>query len=113
MLEEYEGMPAYEQEQGFLDKFFIPVVKAAWTHLQPGGHLALNMPADMYKPLKSCLPKLYKTYKMPLMDRHPGEAARGETLKKGKTQRHELIYVWRKEGRSDSFKGDAKGCGSL
>jgi hypothetical protein len=111
MLEEYEGMPAYEQEQGFLDLFFVPVVAAAWQHLQPGGFLALNMPESMYKPIKNCLPPLYKTFKMPLMDRHPGEAARGNTLKKGKTQRHELIYVWHKEKKSVHFDKEAKRCG--
>jgi 16S rRNA G966 N2-methylase RsmD len=112
MIEKYEGMPKYEQEQGFLDSFFVPVVKAAWTHLKPGGHLALNMPEPMYDSIKKCLPRLEKKYKMPLMDRHPGEAVRGEDLKKGKTQRHEFIYVWHKV-RNTAFDEDAKGCGSM
>jgi hypothetical protein len=112
MLEEYEGMPKYEQEQGFLDVFFIPVVKRAWTGLQTGGYLALNMPQNMYEPLKSCLPKLFKKVKMPLMDRHASEAAAGRDLKKGKTQSSEWIYIWKKDGRGASgFDEDAKGCG--
>lgn len=112
MLEEYEGMPKYEQEQGFLDVFFIPVVKRAWAGLQNGGYMALNMPQSMYEPLKPCLPKLFKKVKMPLMDRHASEAAAGRDLKKGKTQSSEWIYIWKKVGRGASeFDEDAKGCG--
>ena len=110
MLEEYEGMPRYEQEQGFLDVFFIPVVKKAWDHLQTGGYLALNMPQSMYEPLKPCLPKLYKKVKMPLMDRHASEAAAGGDLKTGKARSSEWIYIWKKVGRG-GFDKDAKGCG--
>ena len=110
MLEEYEGMPKYDQEQGFLDVFFIPVVKKAWEHLQTGGYLALNMPQSMYEPLKPCLPKLFKKVKMPLMDRHASEAAAGGDLKKGKARSSEWIYIWKKSGRG-GFDEEAKGCG--
>jgi hypothetical protein len=112
MLEQYEGMPKYNQEQGFLDDFFIPVIKNAWSSLQPGGYLALNMPQSMFEPLKSCLPKLFKKVKMPLMDRHASEAAAGGDLKRGKTKSSEWIYIWKKVGRA-KFDEDAKGCGLL
>jgi hypothetical protein len=108
MLEEYEGMPAYDKQQGFLDTFFVPVLKGVWEGLLKGGHLALNMPEDMYKSVRHCLPKVTRTIKMPLMDRHAEEAARGEGLAKGKTQRFEYIYIWKKAGRA-SF-GD-ESCG--
>jgi hypothetical protein len=110
MIEEYEGMPKYEQKQGFLDVFFVPVLKNVWTHLRSGGHLALNMPDEMYDAVKSCLPKVTKKVKMPLMDRHASEAASGSDLEKGATERFEYIYIWKKLGRV-RFEEDAKGCG--
>jgi DNA modification methylase len=97
-LEEYEGMPKYDKDQGFLDVFFLPVLRKAWSGLQSGGHLALNMPADMYKPVRKCLPNLWKKLKMPLMDRHAEEAVLGSDLEKGATERFEYIYVWKKVG---------------
>lgn len=110
MIEEYEGMPKYEQKQGFLDMFFVPVVKNVWTHLMKGGHLALNMPDEMYTSIKHCLPKLTKKIKMPLMDRHAQEAARGDALAIGKTERFEYIYIWKKESK-DQGTFDSKKCG--
>ena len=110
MLEQYEGMPKYDQDQGFLDDFFIPVVKNAWEHLQTGGYMALNMPQSMFEPIKLCLPKLFKKVKMPLMDRHASEAAAGGDLKKGTTKRSEWIYIWKKVGHA-MFNEDAKRCG--
>jgi len=99
-LEEYQGMPKYEKDQGFLDVFFLPVLRNAWSGLQSGGHLALNMPADMYNPVRKCLPKVWKKLKMPLMDRHAEEAVLGSDLEKGSTERFEYIYVWKKVGKA-------------
>jgi len=96
-LEEYEKMPEYGSKQGFLDKFFIPVVTQAWTHLQDGGHLALNMPEEMYDAIKSYLPRLTRTYKLPVSNRNPSAAAKQEALQNA--PRSELIYVWRKVSR--------------
>jgi len=98
-LEEYEGMPKYEKDQGFLDVFFLPVLRNAWAGLKSGGHLALNMPEDMYTPVRKCLPKVWKKLKMPLMDRHATEAVLGTDLQQGATERFEYIYVWKKVGR--------------
>lgn len=111
MLEEYQGMPAYEQEQGFLDKFFVPVLKKAWSGLPTGGHLALNMPEDMYKAVRGCFPALLKKYKMPLMDRRAGEAARGEALDVGSREQFEYIYVWKKTAGA-TFNGAKCGLAS-
>jgi hypothetical protein len=110
MLEEYEGMPAYEKEQGFLDKFFVPVLKKAWNGLAVGGHMALNMPEDMYEPVKKCLPRLHKKLKLPLMDRRAGEAARGEDVAVGSREQFEYIYVWKKVAGA-KFDEEKKGCG--
>jgi DNA modification methylase len=110
MLEEYEGMPAYEKEQGFLDTFFVPVLKKAWAGLTVGGHMALNMPADMYEPVKKCLPRLHKTIKMPIMDRRAEEAAKGEDVAVGSREKFEYIYVWKKVAGA-KFDEEKKGCG--
>jgi hypothetical protein len=96
MLEKYEQMPEYGSFQGFLDKFFIPVVINSWKHLKKGGHMAWNIPDEMYDAIKKMLPKVTKKIKMPLMDRHAEEAVKGEALEKGKTQRFEYVYVWKK-----------------
>jgi hypothetical protein len=57
------------------------------------------MPEDMYKPVRKCLPKVWKKLKMPLMDRHAAEAVLGADLQQGATERFEYIYVWKKVGR--------------
>jgi hypothetical protein len=96
MLEKYEQMPEYGSFQGFLDKFFVPVVMNSWAGLKKGGHMAWNIPDEMYDAIKKMLPKVTKKIKMPLMDRHAGEAVKGEDLKKGATKRFEYVYVWKK-----------------
>jgi tRNA1(Val) A37 N6-methylase TrmN6 len=98
-LEEYEKMPDYSSKQDFLDRFFIPVVLAAWAGLKPKGHMALNMPAEMYDAVKSFLPRLKKSYVLPLINRHPGAAARRVTLNSRSKGHKELIYVWQKSAR--------------
>ena len=95
MIEEYEKMPAYQSKQGFLDKFFIPVLKNAWKHLATGGHMALNMPHEMYMAARGHLPPLTKRMTLPLSNRHPTNAGAKRTIGTEK-ERHELIYVWKK-----------------
>lgn len=95
MLEEYETMPAYTSKENFLETFFVPVVQEAWSHLLPGGHMALNMPHEMYMAIRGHLPPLLKRMPLPLHNRHPTNAARRRTLGT-ETHRHELIYVWKK-----------------
>jgi hypothetical protein len=97
MLEEYEKMPAYSSKQDFLDRFFIPVVMSVWKHLLPGGNMALNMPDEMYQAVKGMLPKIKKTLKLPLSNRHPTDASKQDTLGVHNKERHELIYVWHKQ----------------
>jgi hypothetical protein len=97
MLEEYEKMPAYKSKQDFLDKFFIPVTLSAWNNLISGGNMALNMPEEMYEAVKGLLPKIKKTFILPLSNRHPTNAAKKHTLGTQNTERHELIYVWHKQ----------------
>ncbi len=99
MIEEYEKMPAYGSKQAFLEKFFQPVVKRVWKHLLPGGNMALNMPEEMYEAVKSLLPPLHHTILLPLGNRHPTNAVKGQRLGKEDDQRYEYIYVWHKRGR--------------
>ena len=100
MLEEYEKMPAYAGKANFLARFFVPVVAACWKHLLPGGAMALNMPAEMYEAVRDILPPLSGTLALPLPNRHPTNAKKGHALGAEDEERHELIYVWRKGGRS-------------
>lgn len=97
MIEEYEKMPQYGSKEGFLNKFFRPVVSNVWKHLQSPGHMALNMPKEMYDAVKDLLPPLYKRYRLPVMNRHPTNAVkRREIGETEKGARSEGIYVWKK-----------------
>lgn len=96
MLEEYEKMPAYKTKEGFLRIFFIPTVLAAWKYLPRGGHLALNMPKEMYDAIRHELPPLHETIKMPIANRHPRNVSRKQEFGQIDKERSELIYVWRK-----------------
>lgn len=104
-LEEYERMPEYGSKEGFLAKFFRPVVLAAWRHLRVGGHMALNMPKEMYDAVKDLLPPLWKRMRLPIADRHATAAILGTSLSsKGKGPRSEGIYVWRKRSGAQTRK---------
>jgi 16S rRNA G966 N2-methylase RsmD len=98
MIEEYERMPQYGSKQGFIDKFFKPVVANAWKNLQTPGYMALNMPKEMYDSVKDMLPPLHKRFRLPVMSRHPTNASKGRKI--GETEkgaRSEGIYVWKKD----------------
>lgn len=97
MIEEYETMPAYKSKQEFLDIFFIPVTMSAWNNLLPGGNMALNIPEEMYEAIKPHLPKIKRTFELPLSNRHPTNSSSGSKLGKENKERHELIYVWHKQ----------------
>lgn len=98
-LEEYENMPEYGSKEGFLDKFFRPVVLNAWKHLDRSGHMALNMPKEMYDAVKGILPRVWKRIQMPIANRHPTDAvARRMIGEKDSKARSETIYVWKKAG---------------
>jgi hypothetical protein len=96
MIEEYERMPAYKSKEGFLQIFFVPTVLAAWKYLPRGGHLALNMPEEMYEAIKPHLPKRHQLLKMPLANRHPTNASKKQGLGEEDKERFEYIYVWKK-----------------
>lgn len=100
MIEKYKYMPVYTNKEDFLEKFFVPVVKNAWKYLRKSGHMALNMPEEMYLAIKDELPKTPRVKKisMKLHTKHPMNAAIGRTI--GTEKGHnELIYVWKKTSR--------------
>jgi 2-polyprenyl-3-methyl-5-hydroxy-6-metoxy-1,4-benzoquinol methylase len=96
MIERYERMPAYSSKQEFLDAFFIPVTMNAWKHLKRGGHMALNIPEEMYDAIKEVLPKIKTHLLLPLSNKHPTNASKVQRLGKEDKIRNEIIYVWQK-----------------
>lgn len=99
MLEEYEKMPEYGSEEGFLEKFFRPVVFSAWKHLKSPGYMALNMPKAMYDAVKGEMPPLHKRLQLSVASRHPSNAAAGRSIgEKNVGSRSEGIYIWKKGG---------------
>ena len=98
-LEKYEHMPDYPTKESFLEVFFIPVVLKAWKYLRRGGHLALNMPREMYLAIKDMLPPITHVLQFPLANKHPRAASNGTQIPKKATNdtRSDAIYVWKKE----------------
>jgi hypothetical protein len=96
MLEEYEDMPLYKNNDDFIDKFFRPVIENSWHHLKKGGHMALNMPAEMYQAVRYLLPPITKKIKLPIANRHPSNAASGREPGSQDQQRFEYTYIWKK-----------------
>ena len=99
MLERYERMPAYATKAEFLERFFRPVIERVWRHLRPGGHMILNMPAEMYEAIKDMLPPLKETLQMRIHSKHPKNAARGLAIGASGSDASEAMYVWQKVGR--------------
>jgi hypothetical protein len=99
MLEEYEKMPEYGSQHGFLETFFRPVVASAWKNLKSPGFMALNMPKTMYEAVKGQMPPLHKRLQLPIASRHPSDAAAGRAIGEKDTRpRSEGIYIWKKGG---------------
>lgn len=108
MLEKYSHMPAYGTKREFADRFFVPVVRAAWRHLRRGGHMVLNMPAAMLRDLEAGAPELppvADTLPLTLANKHPmvatrrahGSRRRARTSRIGAERpRTEAMFVWRK-----------------
>jgi hypothetical protein len=94
LLEKYEHMPKYKSSNDFNETFFKPVVLNSWKYLKSGGHLALNMPEEMYEFIKKDLPEIKRKMKMPISNRHP-DIKKGMSKVK-KTDKFEYIYIWQK-----------------
>lgn len=102
-VEVYEKMPNYTDKIAFLDTFFRPVVEKAWNHLPVGGHLALNMPVEMYKAVKMCLSPLKKKVELALAHRHAANAA-GRKAFGTEPAYKEYTYVWKKTSSKKTLK---------
>jgi hypothetical protein len=105
MIEVYEKMPSYDGKIAFLDTFFRPVVEKAWKSLAIGGHMALNMPVEMYEAVRRCLAPLATKLELALAVRHAGS----DRVKK---PYREYIYVWKKLASKRSVtckRGNIKG----
>ena len=87
-IEQYRGMPEYGSREGFLEKFFRPVVRGVWENLVRGGRMALNMPEEMYEAVREELPSIERVIEMPIQSRGGGMGKGGGAS--------ELVYVWNK-----------------
>lgn len=97
MIEEYEKMPAYRSKESFIETFFRPVVINAWKYLHSSGHMALNMPKEMYEYVRNDLPPVWKRFYLPVSSRHPTNAASGRAIgTEDSKEQKETIYVWKK-----------------
>jgi hypothetical protein len=94
LLEKYEHMPKYKTTHEFNESFFKPVVLNSWKYLKKNGHLALNMPEEMYEYIKSELPPIKRKMKMPISNRHPDVKIGMSKVKR--TEKFEYIYIWKK-----------------
>jgi hypothetical protein len=70
---------------------------ASWNNLIPGGNMALNIPEEMYEAICKLLPKIKRTFVLPLSNRHPVNTAKMQKIGLEDKKRHELIYVWHKQ----------------
>jgi hypothetical protein len=100
MIERYSSMPDYSSKTEFLTRFFRPVVTQVWKYLKPNGHMALNMPHDMYMAIRDLLPPVSQRIRMVKHDRHPQNAVSKKRIGETKHTSHELIYIWHKGKRS-------------
>jgi hypothetical protein len=96
MIERYESMPGYASNEEFLERFFRPVITQVWKHLRTNGHMALNMPHEMYMAIRDLLPPVSRRIRMMKHDRHPQNAVGKKPIGETKHTSHELIYVWHK-----------------
>lgn len=112
MIEEYKGMKGYEGKKNFIDSFFVPVVKSAYTHLAAGGTMALNMPVEMYEYVRGCLPRLSTKLTLPVSQRYAkaGNAKGKAILLNDAEDRFEYIYIWKKTAQRKTRKNQSK-CG--
>jgi hypothetical protein len=86
-LEKYEGMEIFKNKDEFIEKYWRPTIEKAYKYLEKGGHLALNMPEEMYIALKPMIGNADSKIKMPIQNRFNY---------KGDPPKFEYIYVWKK-----------------
>lgn len=82
--EKYNGMPYWGTKKQFIDVFFLPMCRNAWSALKPGGTMALNIPIWMYETACPILGEATEIFTMPKQ-------------KRPKSQYLEYIYCWIKD----------------
>jgi hypothetical protein len=87
-LEKYEGMEPFKDKEDFIENYWKPTIIPAFKHLSSGGHMALNMPEEMYSPLIGIIGKADSKIEMPIRNRH--------NWKDSSVKKFEYIYVWKK-----------------
>jgi len=91
LLEDYEGMPDYKDEQDWFEKFFYPVFSNSYKYLKKGGYFCINTNKEGYEMLKSFLGKCDK--KMDIKNTVPN---RNRIDGEFKNVSQEFIYIWNK-----------------
>jgi len=91
LIERYEGMPEYNNEEDWYDKFFYPVFSNAYKYMQVGGHFCINTNLQGYVMLKRFLGKCDKKINI---KNSVGNRVRTDGEFKNKSK--EYIYVWKK-----------------
>lgn len=86
-LEKYEGMEIFKNKEEFIEKYWRPTIEKAYKYLEKGGHVALNMPEEMYIALKPVIGVADSKIKMPIQNRFNW---------RGDAPKFEYIYVWNK-----------------
>lgn len=87
-LEKYEGMETFKNKEDFIENYWKPTIIPAFKHLSSGGHMALNMPEEMYSPLINIIGRADSKIEMPIQNR--------DNWKDGGVKKFEYIYIWKK-----------------
>lgn len=87
-LEQYEGMEVFKDKDDFLDNYWRPTILNSFKYLEKGGHLALNIPDEMYNAIKKNIGRASGKIIMPLQNRF--------NYKKENIKKFEYIYYWKK-----------------
>ena len=91
-LERYNGMPAYDGYNGWVDTFLKPVIQRAWASLKQEGWMCLNVPSNttksskwgIYESIVAFMGLPHRIYRMNLQN--------GTTI----GDNNEGIYCWHK-----------------
>jgi DNA modification methylase len=89
VLEQYEDMPEYKDNEDWYDKFFYPVFSNAYKNMKVGGHFCINTNIEGYEMLKRFLGKCNKKINI-----NNTVAHRFRIEGKFKNYSKEFIYIW-------------------
>lgn len=84
LIEKYNNMPIYSD---FYTDFYIPLLKKLFDHLQPNGHIVLNIPTNMLPKSSELLGEPIQTLPYP---------KRKSYIRTTGITKDEFIYIWKK-----------------